>query len=42
MVASLRTVARRYSSVVAVVGRGHLSGIADHWTKDINVSGIFA
>lgn len=38
MVASLRTVARRYSSVVAVVGRGHLSGIAKHWKEDINVS----
>jgi len=41
MVASLRTVARRYSSVVAVVGRGHLSGIAKHWKEDINVSYIF-
>ncbi|KAG0575826.1 hypothetical protein KC19_5G033800 [Ceratodon purpureus] len=37
MVASLRRVARCYSSVVAVVGRGHLSGIADHWKEDISV-----
>ncbi len=42
MVANLRTVARRYSSVVAVVGRGHLSGIADHWKEDICVSRTFA
>lgn len=38
MVASLRNVARRHSSVVAVVGLGHLSGIQKHWKEDINVS----
>jgi pheromone shutdown protein TraB len=37
MVASLRNVARRHSSVVAVVGLGHLSGIQKHWKEDINV-----
>lgn len=42
MVESLRTVARQYSSVVAVVGRGHLSGIANHWKEDINVDKLLA
>lgn len=38
MVASLRNVARRQSSIVAVVGLGHLSGIQKYWKEDINVS----
>jgi pheromone shutdown protein TraB len=38
MVASLRSVARQSTSVVAVVGRGHLAGIAANWEQDIAVS----
>lgn len=38
MVASLRSVARQSTSVVAVVGRGHLAGIAANWEQDIPVS----
>lgn len=41
MVASLRSVARNSSSVVAVVGRGHLTGIANNWKEDIDVSFFF-
>lgn len=36
--ASLRSLACNYSSVVAVVGRGHLTGIAKNWNEDIDVS----
>lgn len=42
MVSRLRNVASCSSSVVAIVGRSHLSGMAEHWNEDINVSNIFA
>lgn len=38
MVASLQNIARQHTSVVAVIGRGHLSGIATNWKEDICVS----
>jgi pheromone shutdown protein TraB len=40
MVASLRSVARQSTSVVAVVGRGHLAGIAANWEQDIPVESL--
>lgn len=39
--ANLRNVAQCRSSVVAVVGRGHLSGMSKHWEEDINVRKTF-
>ncbi|KAH7331763.1 hypothetical protein KP509_20G049400 [Ceratopteris richardii] len=36
MSAALQKVAEQHSSVVAVVGRGHISGIAKYWGQDID------
>jgi pheromone shutdown protein TraB len=33
--------AREYSSVVAVVGKGHVSGIKKNWQQPIQVSFFF-
>jgi pheromone shutdown protein TraB len=37
MTATLRGVSMNSSSVVAVVGKGHLRGIAENWEKEISV-----
>jgi pheromone shutdown protein TraB len=34
--------AREYSSVVAVVGKGHVSGIKKNWQQPIQVSFFFS
>lgn len=41
MSSTLLKVAREHSSVVAVVGKGHLSGIKKHWKQPIEVRTIF-
>lgn len=38
MSSTLLKVAREHSSVVAVVGKGHLSGIKKNWEQPIEVS----
>lgn len=40
MSASLLKFAREHSSVVAVMGRGHLAGVEKHWNQPIEVSTI--
>eukprot|EP00252_Welwitschia_mirabilis_P019425 TRINITY_DN449_c0_g1_i1.p1 TRINITY_DN449_c0_g1~~TRINITY_DN449_c0_g1_i1.p1 ORF type:complete len:479 (+),score=81.50 TRINITY_DN449_c0_g1_i1:183-1439(+) len=40
MSSKLLKVAREHSSVVAVVGRGHLAGIEKHWNKPISVASL--
>jgi pheromone shutdown protein TraB len=37
MSSKLLKVAREHSSVVAVVGKGHVSGITKNWQKPIQV-----
>lgn len=37
MSAALLEVARKHSSVVAVVGKGHLQGIKNHWQQPVNL-----
>lgn len=41
MSSTLLKVAREHSSVVAVIGKGHLSGIKQHWKQPIEVRTIF-
>lgn len=41
MSASLLKLARENSSVVAVVGKGHLQGIKRNWEQPITVRGYF-
>jgi pheromone shutdown protein TraB len=38
MAAALRGIAEVSPSVVAVVGKGHIQGIAENWEKEISVS----
>jgi pheromone shutdown protein TraB len=40
MVAVLRDLARDAPVVVAVVGAGHLSGIREHWEREIDIEEI--
>lgn len=40
MAASLLRVAGEHTSVVAVVGKGHLQGIKKHWQQPIEVIAI--
>jgi pheromone shutdown protein TraB len=41
MSSTLLKSAREYSSVVAVVGKGHVSGIKKNWQQPIQVSFFF-
>lgn len=41
MSSKLLKVASEHSSVVAVVGKGHLQGIKKHWKQPVEVSKIF-
>jgi pheromone shutdown protein TraB len=42
MTAVLQKVAEKHSSVVAVVGKGHVPGIKSYWEQEISVwKGLF-
>ena len=41
MSSKLLRVASEHSSVVAVVGRGHLAGIKKHWKQPLEVNDYF-
>lgn len=41
MSSSLLKIASEHSSVVAVVGKGHLQGIKKHWQHPVEVTNYF-